>query len=132
MARCSFHMAGLRVSGPVVFLAVVVAMLVAAITVRGLELDTAAGRVRRGGREVRLTRREYQLLEALALNEGRVLTRDVIQERVWMDEESYSNTVDVHVRAVRKKIDAGHDVKLIQSVYGLGYVLKGPEVDGDL
>jgi DNA-binding response OmpR family regulator len=99
------------------------------IRIADLEIDTAAGRVRRGGREVSLTQREYTLLEALAANEGRVLTREAIQERVWMDEESYSNTVDVHIGQLRKKIDASHSLKLIQTVHGLGYVLRGPETE---
>jgi two-component system copper resistance phosphate regulon response regulator CusR len=101
------------------------------IRIADLEIDTELRRVVRAGQIVSLTNREYTLLEALASREGQVITREMIQEQVWMDEESYSNTVDVHVRAVRKKIDAEHDLKLIQSVYGLGYVLKGPEVDGD-
>ena len=56
-----------------------------------------------------------------------ILTREVILDRVWMDEDSYSNTVDVHIGLLRKKIDAGHPVKLIQTVHGLGYSLRGPE-----
>src|SRR3954451_20882575 len=94
------------------------------IRVADLEIDTTAARVTRGGSEIRLTPREYSLLEALAANEGRVLTREAIQDRVWMDEESYSNTVDVHVGLLRKKIDAGHTVKLIRTVHGVGYVLR--------
>ena len=58
-----------------------------------------------------------------------MLPRDMIQERVWQDDESYSNTVDVHIWAVRKKIDADHDVKLIHTVHGRGYMLKGPHSD---
>jgi DNA-binding response OmpR family regulator len=53
-----------------------------------------------------------------------VLTREVIQERIWMDEESYSNTVDVYIGLLRKKIDAGHEVKLIQTIRGVGYTLR--------
>jgi two-component system, OmpR family, copper resistance phosphate regulon response regulator CusR len=97
------------------------------IRIADLEIDTTAARVKRGGQEVPLTRREYTLLEALATNEGRVLTREVIQDRVWMDAESYSNTVDVHIGLLRKKIDAGRDVKLIHTVHGMGYMLRGPE-----
>jgi len=66
-------------------------------------------------------------LEALAANEGRVLTREVILDRVWMDEDSYSNTVDVHIGLLRKKIDAGFPVKLIHTVHGVGYILRAPE-----
>ncbi|MFN3653441.1 MAG: response regulator transcription factor [Armatimonadota bacterium] len=97
------------------------------IRVADLEIDTVARRVRRGEAEVALTPREYTLLEALASNEGRVLTREMIQERVWMDEESYSNTVDVHIGLLRKKIDAGRGQKLIRTVHGMGYMLQVPE-----
>ncbi|MCC2672534.1 MAG: response regulator receiver domain protein (CheY-like), partial [Armatimonadetes bacterium] len=76
-----------------------------------------------------LTRREFTLLEALAANEGRVLTREAILDRVWMDEESYSNTVDVHIGLLRKKVDAGRDVKLIQTVHGVGYSLRTPDTE---
>ena len=99
------------------------------VRIADLEIDTHLRRAARAGREVLLTPREYALLEALALHEGQVLTREVIQERIWMDEDSYSNTVDVRIGALRKKIDADHPVKLIQTVHGLGYVLKRPAED---
>ncbi|HEX5323048.1 MAG TPA: response regulator transcription factor, partial [Capsulimonadaceae bacterium] len=98
------------------------------IKIADLEIDTRARRVMRGGQEVALTPREYALLEALASHEAQVLTREVIQERVWLDEESSSNTVDVYIGSLRKKIDAGHEVKLIQTVHGVGYTLKAPGV----
>ena len=81
----------------------------------------------RAGKEILLTQREYLLLEALATREGQVLTREMIQERVWRDDESYSNTVDVHISALRKKIDVDQDVRLIHTVHGRGYMLKGPD-----
>lgn len=89
-----------------------------------LELDRQSRTVRRAGVEIKLTRREYDLLEALASNEGRVLSRQVIQERVWTDDESFSNTVDVFIGTLRKKIDVGHEKKLIHTVHGFGYVLR--------
>lgn len=94
------------------------------IKVADLEIDTNSHVVRRGGREVTLTPREYTLLEALASYEGQILSRDVILERVWMDEDSLSNTVDVYIGTLRKKIDSGRDDKLIQTVHGVGYVLR--------
>lgn len=97
------------------------------IRIADLEVDTEARRVQRAGREVLLTPREYTLLEALATQEGRVLSREYIQERIWLDEVSYSNTVTVHMRQLRQKIDAEHPVKLIHTVYGQGYVLRAPE-----
>jgi DNA-binding response OmpR family regulator len=94
------------------------------IQVADLEIDTGARRVFRGGQEVSLTEREYTLLEALAMQEGQALTREYVQERVWHDDSSYSNTVDAYIRLLRKKIDAGHSQKLIQTVHGIGYTLK--------
>ncbi len=96
------------------------------IVIEDLELDTQLRRVRRAGLGVELSPREYALLEALATHEGQVLTRELILERVWLDEESYSNTVDVCVGTLRKKIDAGHPVKLIQTVHRVGYTLRRP------
>jgi len=94
------------------------------IKVADLVVDTAQRRVTRAGVEIGLSHREYELLEALAANESKVLTREVIQERIWMDEDSSSNTVDVYINMLRKKIDNGHDVKLIQTVRGAGYTLR--------
>jgi DNA-binding response OmpR family regulator len=98
------------------------------IRIDDLEIDTAQRRVARGGAEIGLSRREYDLLEALASREGQVLTREVIQERVWMDDDSYSNTVDVYIGLLRKKIDADHAEKLIHTVRGVGYALRRHEV----
>ncbi len=97
------------------------------IRIGDLEIDTAQRRVTRAGVEIGLSHREYELLEALAAHESQVLTREAIQERIWMDEESYSNTVDVYIGMLRKKIDAVHPVKLIQTVRGSGYTLRLPE-----
>ena len=97
------------------------------IQVADLEIDTARRRVTRAGVEIGLSRREYELLEAMAAQESRVLTRDVIMERIWMEDVSYSNTVDVYIGMLRKKIDAGHKVKLIQTVRGVGYTLRVPD-----
>jgi DNA-binding response OmpR family regulator len=94
------------------------------IRVADLEIDTAARRVTRAGVEIGLSAREYDLLEALASREGQVLTRDVILERIWMDDDSYSNTVDVRIGLLRKKIDAVGSSRLIHTVRGVGYVLR--------
>jgi two-component system copper resistance phosphate regulon response regulator CusR len=96
------------------------------IEVVDLEIDTGLRRVARAGQEVPLTPREYSLLEALAVHEGQVLTREVIQERVWMDEDSYSNTVDVYIGMLRRKVDDNHPQKLIHTVRGVGYTLRAP------
>ena len=101
------------------------------IRIDDLEIDTEARRVSRSGREIALTPREYTLLEALARNEGRVLSREYVQERVWNDDESYSNTIAVRIRQLRQKVDEGHAVRLIHTVYGQGYVLRAPESEED-
>jgi DNA-binding response OmpR family regulator len=94
------------------------------IEVADLKIDTGAHRVERAGREIALSSREYELLEALASQEGRVLTREVILDRIWMAEDSFSNTVDVYIGSLRKKVDAGHSLKLIRTVHGVGYTLR--------
>jgi DNA-binding response OmpR family regulator len=96
------------------------------IRIADLEIDTGTRQVTRAGREIALSQREYLLLEALAAREGQTLTRELIQEQVWMDEESLSNTVDVYIGLLRKKIDADYPDKLIHTVRGLGYVLRRP------
>ncbi len=101
------------------------------IAIADLVIDTGARSVQRGGVEVHLTPREYSLLEALARNAGRTLSREAIQERVWGDEDSFSNVVSFHVAILRKKIDSGFPVKLIHTIYGVGYVLRAPR-DEDL
>jgi two-component system copper resistance phosphate regulon response regulator CusR len=100
------------------------------IRVEDLEIDTSQQRVTRGGQLISLTPREYQLLEALASREGDILTREIIQERVWMDDESYSNAVDVYIGYLRRKIDANRPIKLIHTVRGLGYTLRRPDPEG--
>ncbi len=98
------------------------------IYVRDIAIDTTARRVTRDGVEVNLTPREFSLLEALAIREGQVMTREVILERVWMDEGATgSNTVDVYINLLRRKIDAGATPRLIQTVHGVGYVLRRPD-----
>lgn len=97
------------------------------IRVADLEIDTGKHRVTRAGVEINLSRREYDLLEALASHEGKVLTREAIQERIWMNEDAFSNTVNVYIGMLRKKIDANHAIKLIHTIYGVGYTLRLPE-----
>ena len=98
------------------------------IEIADLRIDTAAHVVTRSNREVDLSAREYTLLEALASHTGQILSRETIQERVWLDEDSTSNTVDVTIKNLRKKIDPPEAAKLIHTVYGIGYVLRTPEV----
>ena len=99
------------------------------IRVGHLEIDTTAQKATSEGTEISLTSREYALLEALARNEGRVLSRDAIQYRIWDSEDAMSNTVDVYISILRKKIDAGRPVKLILTVHGFGYMMKRPNTE---
>src|SRR5881296_2422515 len=93
-----------------------------------LALDPATRAVSRGGRRVELTTREYALLEYLVRNAGRVLTRPMIAEHVWgLDFDSESNVIDVYVGYLRRKIDASGERRLLHTVRGAGYVLKGAE-----
>ena len=96
------------------------------IQIADLEVDSIAKKVARAGKEIHLTPREYTLLEALARNCGRTLTREVILERVWNNEERLDNTVNFHVTSLRKKVDADFSVKLIHTVHGFGYALRSP------
>ena len=95
------------------------------ITVADLSLDTAAHAVRRGGREIALSAKEYALLEYLMRNAGTVLSRERIEDHIWnADYEGGTNVVDVYISYLRKKIDGGHENKLIHTVRGSGYVLR--------
>lgn len=96
------------------------------IHVGDLEIDSNAKKVTRAGKEIHLTPREYSLLEALARNEGRTITREVILESVWNNEERLENTVNFHITSLRKKIDAEFEPKLIHTVHGFGYVMRSP------
>lgn len=99
------------------------------IRVADLEIDTLSYSVTRAGQQIALTPREYTLLEAMAAHEGIPLSRERILEQVWMDDDSYSNTVDVCIAQLRKKVDAPYEPKLIQTVHRLGYMLKDAEGD---
>ena len=94
------------------------------ITIDRLFVDTSTQRVTVAGREITLTPKEYSLLAALARNEGRTLTREVVLDAVWGDQDSFSNTVDARILALRKKVDEGFERKLIHTVHRLGYVLR--------
>jgi two-component system response regulator MprA len=90
-----------------------------------LELDPAARTVTRAGRRVELTRTEFALLELLLRNPRVVLTRTVIHERIWgYDFGPGSNALGVYVGYLRRKLEAGGESRLIQTVRGVGYVLR--------
>ncbi|MCD8077641.1 MAG: response regulator transcription factor [Lachnospiraceae bacterium] len=99
------------------------------LSIGDLVMDCAARRVTRGGREISLSAKEYALLEYLMHNQGIVLSREKIEDHIWnYDYEGGTNVVDVYISYLRRKIDSGQDVKLIQTVRGQGYVLReGPK-----
>ncbi|HEY1491165.1 MAG TPA: response regulator transcription factor [Steroidobacteraceae bacterium] len=94
------------------------------LRVADLEVDRLTQQVRRAGRRIELTPKEYALLEYLAANPGRVFSRTMIIEHVWDQSfEGLTNIVDVYVRHLRGKIDDPFPVKLIRTVRGVGYGL---------
>lgn len=95
------------------------------ITVADLTVDISSRKVSRGGKDILLSAKEYELLQYLAVNNGIVLSREKIEDHIWnYDYEGGTNVVDVYIRYLRKKIDEGYDKKLIHTVRGMGYVLR--------
>ncbi len=98
------------------------------ILVGDLLVDPAARTVTRGGRTVDLTRREFELLDVFARNPGIVLSRDRLLELVWgYDWAADGNVVDVFVSYLRRKLEADGEPRMIQTVRGIGFVLRVPE-----
>ena len=97
------------------------------IALADLRIDTDAQEVTRAGAPVALTRREFELLVALAGRAGHAVSKDAIRA-AWGDTESASNTVDVHMASLRRKLDDGRPEgeRLFHTVYGYGYVLREP------
>jgi len=101
----------------------------ATLRVDDLELDATSHGARRSGREIPLTRKEYSLLEYFLLNPGRLIGRPEIAANVW--DEPYdpdSNTIEVYVARLRRKVDEGSSVKLLHTQRGVGYLLE-PRVE---
>ncbi|MBI5846906.1 MAG: response regulator transcription factor [Nitrospirae bacterium] len=95
------------------------------IEIGDLVIDTNSRAVRRGARYIRLSSTEYNLLEYLALNCGRVISRTELVEHMYAtDSERDSNVIDVYVNYVRNKIDKGFRMQLIQTVRGAGYMIR--------
>jgi two-component system response regulator MprA len=92
-----------------------------------VELDTGTRDVRRGDRPLTLTRTEFSLLELFLRNPKQVLTRSVIFDRVWGYDFGYgSNSLDVYISYLRKKLEAGGEPRLIHTIRGVGYALREP------
>jgi two-component system copper resistance phosphate regulon response regulator CusR len=97
------------------------------IRVGDLEIDTRGQRVRRNGRTIELTTKEYTLLEYLARNAGNVVGRQEIAEHVWDDAfDPFSKLIDVYINRLRRKLDEPFGVPLIHTRRGAGYELRGP------
>jgi two-component system response regulator MprA len=96
------------------------------LRVDDLELNPRSRQVRRGERAMELTRTEFALLELLMRNVGVVLNRDTLRERVWgFEDPGGSNTLDVFIGYLRRKTEAGGEARIIHTVRGVGFVLRG-------
>ena len=94
-------------------------------TLCDLTLDSGSHTVTRAGQGIKLSAKEFALLEYLLRNQGRVLSRENIENNLWnFDYEGGTNAVDVYIRYLRRKIDEDFSPKLIHTVRGVGYVLK--------
>jgi heavy metal response regulator len=104
------------------------ALLSAILRIGDLALDTRTREASRDGTQIPLTSREYALLEYLMRHPNQVLTRTMIAEHVWnYDFDNATNVIDVHIRNLRRKIDAPYPAKLIQTVRGAGYRIAGQD-----
>ncbi len=98
------------------------------LKVLDLEMDLSAKSVRRGGKRIDLTIKEFNLLELLIRNKGSVLTRSDIAEKIWgITFDTGTNIIDLYIFYLRQKIDKKFDKKLIHTAFGLGYILKEDE-----
>ncbi len=95
-----------------------------------IELNRAGRTVRRAGRRIELTPKEFALLECLMSHAGRGISRAMIIENVWnLSADTMTNVVDVYIKTLRRKIDEGFEEKLIHTVRGIGYQLGSGDDD---
>ena len=100
------------------------------ITVADLEVDTRAKRVKRAGNQIQLTTKEYALIEYLARHADRVVGRAEIAGHVWDEKfDIFSNLIEVYVQRLRRKLDDGHELKLLRTRRGEGYILTSQDDD---
>jgi len=96
------------------------------LMIENLTIDTANHEVKREGKDIPLSAKEYALLEYMAINRNKVLSRTALTEHLYnQDFDLDSNVIDVFINRIRNKIDLGYDIKLIHTVRGAGYKLKG-------
>jgi len=93
--------------------------------IANLELDPSNYQVRRDGKLIELNNKEYQLLYYLLGHLGNIVSREELGERIWGKGKFKSNTIDVHIRYLRQKIDKGYKNKLIRTIRGRGYKIQG-------
>ncbi len=99
------------------------------LSVGDLELDVTSRTVRRQGVSIVLRRKEFDLLDYLMRNQGRPVTRSMIIEHVWdMNENLWTNAVDVHIKYLRDKVDRPFSHKLIKTIHGVGYKIERHDV----
>lgn len=95
------------------------------LSIYDLVLNPVNREVKRAGKEIELTNKEFLLLEYFLRNKNRILTRTMISEKIWdIDFITESNIVDVYINFLRTKIDKGHDKKVIKTVRSVGYIVK--------
>jgi DNA-binding response OmpR family regulator len=95
------------------------------LKIADLEFDAINRTVKRGNKSIVLKRKELQLLEYFMRNIGKVISRDMILEHLWDSSfDSFTNTIDVHVKYLRDQIDRPFEKKLIKTIYGMGYKLE--------
>jgi heavy metal response regulator len=98
------------------------------LQVADLVMDTVTHEVTRSGKEIKLTGKEYSLLEYFMMNPGKVLTRTMLSEHVWdYTFDTFSNVIDVYINYLRNKVDRDFKPRLIHTVRGVGYVMKTPK-----
>ena len=96
-----------------------------------LEMDVASHKVSRGGKDLSLTAHEFSLLEYLLRQQGRVVSREMLARDVWQEPSRgtpLDNVIDVHIARLRRKVDDPFDTKLVQTVRGVGFVLREEKV----
>lgn len=95
------------------------------LKIADLELNQLIHQVKRAGKEIQLTSKEYILLKYLMQNAGQLVTRTMISEHVWNESfDTFTNVIDVYINYLRKKIDEGNSKPLIHTIRGSGYILK--------
>ena len=94
-------------------------------SIANLSVDVTSRTVKRNDKSLKLSTREFTILEYMIRNKGKILSRDTIEQHIWnYDYEGGTNVIDVYIRYLRKKIDDGYEPKLIHTIRGIGYVLK--------